>query len=428
MSQAEPGMTLAMPVYHPEQMSTVLLRAGARLERRSVDRMREMRVPQVWIDYPKLSMISRFVSPGVMKSRAVMSNEVCMALEAASGSAHARLDFPAYKTAMGGLVQKLIFNTESAIFVGELVDAGQPAVRHGANVGFISLLMGLRLGFYLIRERKHTSGAVAKDVTSLGVAAMLHDVGMTRLPPEVLARFRETHDERDPEWRQHVKIGYQMVRGQIEPSAAVCVLHHHQRYDGSGFPKRKTLQGDRVPIVGDDIHIYARIIAAADIYDRAVNPASNPGDEVLELPGVPPVVALHRFVRGDSKGLIDPVVLRALLSVCPAYAPGTMVRLSNGVDGVVTDWSPLDPCRPVVHQVARFEDDELGERFDLRRHTDLSIMETEGIPVTESNFYPETPQEFDLMHVEKAMMNGAIASLGTRPDDSGSYEALRPSA
>lgn len=427
MSQAEPGMTLAMPVYHPEQMSTVLLRAGARLERRSVDRMREMRVPQVWIEYPSLSMISRFVSPGVMQSRAVVSNEVCTALDAASKSGHARLDFPAYKSAMSGMVQKLVHNAESAIFVGELVDAGQPAVRHGANVGFISLLMGLRLGFYLIRERKHASGIAAKDVTSLGVAAMLHDIGMTRLPEEVRDRWRESRDESDPEWRQHVKVGYEMVRGQIEPSAAACVLHHHQRFDGSGFPKRKTLQGERVPIAGEEIHIYARIIAAADMYDRAVNPCSDPGDEVLDTPGVPPVVALNRFVRGSGRGLIDPVVLRALLSVCPAYAPGTMVRLSNGVDGVVTGWSPLDPCRPVVHAVSNFEADELGDRYDLREQTDLCVMETDGVPVTEANFYPESPQEFDLMHVEKAMMNGAVAG-GVTPGDSGSFEALRPSA
>ncbi|MEM9372766.1 MAG: HD domain-containing phosphohydrolase [Planctomycetota bacterium] len=427
MSQAEPGMTLAMPVYHPEQMSTVLLRAGARLERRSVDRMREMRVPQVWIEYPSLSMISRFVSPGVMQSRAVVSNEVCTALDAASSDAHARLDFPSYKSAMGGLMQKLVYNSESAIFVGELVDAGQPAVRHGANVGFISLLMGLRLGFYLIRERKHTSGTVAKDVTSLGVAAMLHDVGMTRLPAAVLARWRETRDESDPDWRQHVKVGYEMVRGQIEPSAAASVLHHHQRFDGSGFPKRKTLQGDRVPIAGEDIHIYARIIAAADLYDRAVNPASDPGDDETDMPGVPPVVALSRFVRGDQRTSIDPVVLRALLSVCPAYAPGTQVRLSNGVDGVVTDWSPLDPCRPVVHQINGV-DDELGDRYDLRSETDLSVMETEGIPVTEANFYPETPQEFDLMHVEKAMINGAVAPGQAGTDEPGAAAQLRPSA
>ncbi len=427
MSQAEPGMTLAMPVYHPEQMSTVLLRAGARLERRSVDRMREMRVPQVWIEYPSLSMISRFVSPSVMQSRALMSDEVCAALDAASSGAHARLDFPAYKKAMGGMVHKLIHNTDSAIFVGELVDAGQPAVRHGANVGFISLLMGLRLGFYLIRERKHATGAVAKDVTSLGVAAMLHDVGMTRLPQAVLQRWRETRDESDPEWRQHVKLGYEMVRGQIEPSAAACVLHHHQRFDGSGFPKRKTLQGDSVPIAGEDIHIYSRIIAAADMYDRAVNPCSDPGDEELNTAGVPPVVALNRFVRGDARGLIDPVVLRALLSVCPAYGPGTQVRLSNGVEGVVTDWSSLDPCRPVVHEIGTLGDDEPGERYDLRELTDVRVMETEGVPVCDSNFYPESAQEFDLMHVEKAMMNGAVSRELT-PGDSGSFEALRPSA
>jgi len=428
MSQAEPGMKLAMPVFHPDQMSTVLLRAGAQLERRSVDRMREMKVSQVWIDYPKLNMISRFVSPSVMTARASMSSEVFSAFDAARGDAHAKLDFGAYKAAMGGLVQKLIYNADSAIFVSELVNAGQPAVRHGANVGFISLLMGLRLGFYLIRERKHTSAQVAKDVTNLGVAAMLHDVGMTRLPEEVRARWRETRDEQDSEWREHVKIGYEMVRGHVEPSAAAAVLHHHQRFDGSGFPKRKRFQGDRVAIGGEDIHVHARIIAAADMYDRAVNPASDPGDEEMGLPSVPPVVALNKFVRGDCTHLVDPVIMRALLSVCPAYAPGTQVRLSNGVEGVVTDWSPLDPCRPIVRELTHFENEELGDTYDLKEDQSVTIMETDGVPVGDMNFYPETPQEFDLMHVEKAMMNSAVERSMTDPGESGSFESLRPSA
>ena len=413
MSQAEPGMTLAMPVFHPENPRTVLLRAGAELERRGVDRLREMRIPEIWIRYPKLELISRFVSPGVATARAEMSGEVCNAFEAVGKSAHAKLDFPAYRAAMGGLVQKLICDNDSAIFVGELVDAGRPAMRHGANVGFIALLMGLRLGFYMLRERSRVSAANAKDVTNLGVAAMLHDIGMTRLPEPVLKRWRATRDENDPEWRQHVRIGFEMVRGNIEPSAASSVLHHHHRYDGSGFPTRRTLQGDVEPFKGSAIHIYARIIAAADMYDRLVNPASDPGDNPEQRPGTPPVAALHRLVAGADKGKIDPIVLRALLAVCPAYAPGTMVRLSNGVRAVVTDWSAHDPCRPVVHELSHFEDEELGDRIELARETSLVIAEVDGFDTRPYNFYPTSPTEFDLVHAEKAMMNSAV---GQEPD------------
>lgn len=408
ISQAEPGMTLALPVFHPENLATALLKAGAELERRSIDRLRQMGVPELWIRYPRLDMVSKFISPGVLAARAGMSNEVSTAFNAAGKTVHARLDFEAYKKAMNGLLQKLMNDPDSAVFIGELVDAGRPAIRHGANVGFISLLMGLRLGFYLLRERKRLPALMAKDVTNLGVAAMLHDIGMTRLPEPVLRRWRETQDESDPEWRKHTEIGFEIVRGNIEPSAAASVLHHHQRYDGSGFPERRSLTGEMEPVSGNSIHIFARIIGAADTYDRLVHPDSDPGPGETARKGMAPVMALKTLVSEPWRSRIDPVVLRALLSVCPAYAPGTTVRLSNGLKAVVVDWNALDPCRPTVQELTHFDDEDMGEPIDLRKNHDLSIIESDGVEVADANFYPSSAHEFDLMHVEKQLTNAAF--------------------
>ncbi len=408
ISQAEPGMTLALPIYHPQNLSTVLLKANAELERRTVDRLRDLGIPEIWIRYPRLETISRFVSPGVMAARAGMACEVATAFDAAGRTVHARLDFNAYRKAMGSLMQKLVAEADSAIFISELVDSGKPAVRHGANVGFISVLMGLRLGFYLLRERKRLPAMLAKDVTNLGVAAMLHDIGMTRLPEPVLKRWREHRDENDPDWRRHTEIGFDLVRGNIEPSAAASVLHHHQRFDGSGFPHRESLHGKLEPVSGQSIHVFARIIAAADMYDRLVNPASDPADNAQEHPSVPPVRALNTLLSEPNRSRIDPVVLRALLSVCPAYPPGSVVTLSDGRRAVVSDWSALDPCRPCVQELTHFEDDDdCVETIDLRVRRDLSIIEFEGVDVRKDNFAPKTANEFDLMHIEKLMTNAA---------------------
>jgi HD-GYP domain-containing protein (c-di-GMP phosphodiesterase class II) len=407
ISQAEPGMTLALPVYHPQNLSTVLLKASAELERRTVDRLRDIGVPEIWIRYPRLETISRFVSPGVMAARAGMAGEVATAFDAAGKTVHARLDFNAYRKAMGALMQKLVADTDSAIFISELVDSGKPAVRHGANVGFISVLMGLRLGFYLLRERKRLPAMLAKDVTNLGVAAMLHDIGMTRLPEPVLRRWQQTRDENDPEWRRHTDIGFDLVRGNIEPSAAASVLHHHQRFDGSGFPERATLNNTREPVTGQSIHIFARIIAAADMYDRLVNPAADPAANAEEHPSVPPVRALNTLLSEPHRSRIDPVVLRALLSVCPAFPPGSIVTLSSGMRAVVADWSSLNPCRPMVQELTHFEDEQEVESIDLREYPELSIIEFEGADVRGDIFAPKFPNEFDLMHIEKLMTNAA---------------------
>lgn len=406
ISHAKAGMELALPVYNPRVSARLLLRPGVVLERSTIDRLIELRLPEIWIKYPNMEMIARFVSPRVISSRAQVASQVAGAFDAAGKDMHAKLDFPQYSQAMGTLMARLIEDPEAAVFIGEIADTGAPAVRHGANVGFLSMLMGLKLGFYLLTERKRLAPRLAKDVTSLGVAAMIHDIGMTRLKASVLERWAHEHDSDDPAWQEHVRIGYEMIRGQVEPSAASAVLHHHQRFDGTGFPKRMR-NGQEVGLEGSGIHIFARIMIVADLYDRLVHPAYTIGDSADSRVSRPPVYALHRMMHEPYRSWIDPIVFQALVTVCPAYAPGSSVVLCDGMKGVVIDWDPRDPCRPVVREMTHFEDDRDAQTVDLRRHRQLRVVECDGHDVREYNFFPLYEHAFDLRMVEKSLANGA---------------------
>lgn len=409
ISHTKPGMELAMPVYNPRVSSRLLLRTGAVLEQSTIERLIELHLPELWIKYPNMEMISKFVSPKIISSRAEIASDVSSAFDQAGKGMHARMDFTKYKAAMNKLMGRLIDDPEAAVFIGDIADTGSPAIRHGANVGFLSMLMGLRLGFYLLKERKRLSSRRAKDVTGLGVAAMLHDVGMTRLKASVLDRWTREHDTTDPQWQEHVQIGYHMLRGQVEPSAAAAVLHHHQRFDGSGFPKRKKNTDEPVGLEGSRIHIFARILLVADLYDRLVHPAYTIGDSEETMKSRPPVYAMHTLLQEKYQSWIDPIVFRSLMSVCPAYSPGTRVLLSNGMHGAVIDWCSLDPCRPTVTEITHFEDDDEAQTIDLRKHHEISIIEADGHDVRAFNFYPENKHSFDLYAIEKSMSNGAYA-------------------
>ncbi len=406
ISHAKPGMELALPVYNPRVSARLLLRPGAILEASTIERLVKLHLPELWIKYPNMEMISKFISPEVMSSRAEIAADVAEAFNEAGKDMHARLDYTKYQRAMSTLMDRLVNDPDAAIFIGEIADAGSPAIRHGANVGFLSMLMGLRLGFYLLKERKRLSPRLAKDVTSLGVAAMLHDVGMTRLKKSTLERWTREHDDTDLEWQEHVKIGYEMLRGQVDPSAASAVLHHHQRYDGTGFPKRTTLEGAEVGLEGSKIHIFARILLIADLYDRLVHPAYTIGDSEETKKSRPPVYAIYSLLQEPYQSWMDPIVFQSLMTVCPAYAPGTEVVLSNGMRGVVTDWDPRDPCRPVVTELTHFDDDDDAVTVDLREHHELTIIESDGFDVRPYNFFPEHKYAFDLRMVEKSMSNG----------------------
>lgn len=251
---------------------------------------------------------------------------------------------------------------------------------------------------------------IARDVSNLGVGAMLHDIGMLRLEPTVLRRWNATRDESDPAWREHVNLGYQMVRGEIEPSSAAAIQHHHQHFDGSGFPATSEVRGYPTAPMGSDIHVFARIVAAADLLDRLRHPAHAPLSDERTAPSIPAVRALRMMQQSPYFGRLDPIVFRALISVVPPYPPGTMVGLNDGRRAVVTDWSVEDPCRPTVHTLSTALSDPLdkdAERIDLRGSTSLRIVEADGFDVSRDNFFPSYKGHFGLTLAALGMTKAA---------------------
>lgn len=423
--QAKPGMTLALPVFHPKRHDTVLLNSGFRLDARTIERLRELALREVWVRYPGMDFVAEYISPAVIEAHAQLTWQIGQAFDTVSRSAQTSLDYAAYRRAVSGLLEKLLENPRSAVFIQELADRDRPMLRHGSSVCMISLLMGLKLMDYLICERTRLSANYARDVSNLGVGAMLHDIGMLRLDPGVVAKWKATYDEDDPAWRNHVLVGYEMVREHVAPTAAAAVLHHHQRYDGSGFPARR---GHDRGQAGSEIHIFARIIATADLFDRLrYAPLDRDGPDA---PPLPTVRALRTLREKPYRDWIDPMVFRALLTVVPAYAPGTQVMLSNGERAVVAEWFCDDPCRPTVVTIGdptKDFDAPPGEakRYQLRNEPDLVIVESEGQDVRDDNFFPQTPGEFDLNLAGKGLFNRALGDEFTRP---GPEEPARPLA
>lgn len=415
LDQAKPGMTLALPVYHPLRHDTCLLAAGVDLDQRTIARLREIGLTDAWIRYPGVELIDTYLSPSIIEAQATMTHNVRAALDTVAQDQHARLEFAQYRAAVASLMTELVASPRAMMFIQEMVTRDQPALAHASNVCMMSLLLGLKLDGYLIVERSRLAAGVARDVTDLGVGGMMHDIGMLRLDPATLRRWNTTQDESDPVWREHVRVGYEMIQGAVGPAAAAAVLHHHQRFDGTGFPQRRLLDGRDEPVAGSDIHVFARIIAAADLFDRLRHAQHSPGGEEVRTPAIPVVRALNLLRQPEYAGRIDPMVFKALLAVVPAYAPGTIVKLSNGRTCVVTDWFPEDPCRPECQEIGDVARDFdragfQGERFVLRQTPGLEVVEAEGQPVAQDNFYPARPDEFDLTLAGKTLFNAAAAA------------------
>jgi HD-GYP domain-containing protein (c-di-GMP phosphodiesterase class II) len=413
------GMVLAMPIHHPRHPEVVLLKTGAPLDSHSIPRLHELSVQEVWIAYPGLEDLVRFVDPQVLSSYRDLTTTIGVALDTAMVQSHMDVDFYIYKKAVMSMLDQLMDKPAAAIFVTELIGGDRPYIRHAGNVCVLSLLMGIKLEFYLVRERAKLSTNAARDISGLGVGAMFHDLGMSRLDPLTLARWNKTHDQSDPAWQQHVTIGYELVKNEIDPAAAGVVLHHHQRYDGSGFPPRSALNGTITNLRGSDIHIFARIVACADIYDRLRHPADAPGADARECPSIPAISALSRLRQDPYCRWIDPVVFRALLAVAPPYPPGSMVTLTGNRPAVVVNWTPDDPCRPEVElMTGRPNQKSRPERIDLRKNREFEVIAIDGVSIEGDNFYPRYEGEFDLARIGKALTNAAVKVGPLSPEPS----------
>lgn len=409
LTNAKQGMVLAMPVFHPSLPGHVLLRPGFSLDEPAMKRLRELRVGQLWIRYPALEDVVRFINPDLTLEHAQMCSLVGRTMEKLLDPKFTELDFKVFAEAVRSLLTKLREANSSTLLVTDLTGAESPLSMHSGTVCFLSLLMGLKLQEYVVEQRPKVAATSARNVENLGVAAMLHDVGMLRISPEAAERWKRTGDELDPEYQRHVQIGYQMLRGKVEPTAAATVLHHHQAYDGTGWPVPKreremefvAEEAELVPrgLAGEQIHIFARILAIADIYDTLRNP---PAGEYREEARVPAVRVLKAMLLMARSRHIDPIAFKGLLSVVPAFLPGTIVRLTNGVWAVVTDFDPLHPCRPAVRVLRRnpeksvIEDEDLGPTLLLSQRKDIRVAFAEGHDVSGDTFDAMEPTEFDI--------------------------------
>ena len=145
-------------------------------------------------------------------------------------------------------------------------------------------------------EKLHLDG---DQLITLSYAAYLHDVGKVKVPDRILNKPGPLTDEEWGEMRKHPEYGAQMLEGkEFLRDAANVIYAHHERYDGSGYPRG---------LAGDDIPIEARIIAVVDAYDAMVS--DRPYRKALSKK-----TAIEELEK-NSGSQFDPQVVSAFLRV-----------------------------------------------------------------------------------------------------------------
>lgn len=214
-------------------------------------------------------------------------------------------------------------------------------------------------------------GCSSDELRTIGIGAMLHDVGKLVIPSDILFKEGKLTDDEYEVMKQHTRFGFDILRNLHTMSLLVahCAFQHHERIDGSGYPRG---------LVDYEIHPYAKIIGVADVFD-AVTSNRVYRDKMLPSQGI-------EIIEAGSGTLFDKRVVEAFKRSIVHYPNGSILLLSDGRRGVVAKQNIKNPGLPFI-RVFEEHNTILNSTYllNLVDHPELTIerVETDYVALVE---------------------------------------------
>lgn len=226
--------------------------------------------------------------------------------------------------------------------IGEINASGcqslkEYAFQQPAKVAGLSLLIGRRMGLGML------------ELAGVGMAALFKDIGYILLPSGLQDKVNPTSEE-EVQIRQHAALGAEIMSqlNRFGPDVAESIYHHHERWDGSGYPDG--LSGKEIPLL-------ARIVGICDSYYEM---ASKRPDR----PGYMPHEAVE-YIMAFSGDLFDPELVGIFTRQVPLYPTGITVKLNTGETGIISNSNLGHIGRPTVRICFDERSRQIKEPYDL---------------------------------------------------------------
>jgi HD-GYP domain-containing protein (c-di-GMP phosphodiesterase class II) len=258
------------------------------------------------------------------------------------------------KRVVQSIVDQILNEETSLIGLTTIRDYDEYTFTHSVNVCIFSVALGKRLGLGKLH------------LYDLGMAALFHDIGKSRVPQSILNKSGGLTDD---EWRMiasHPWLGvlalFQTRGAQELPYRSMIVAHeHHMKRDLSGYPR---------PIRARELSMFSKIVAVADAFDAATSRRA-----YQTVPFTPAQVMLE--LRDNPRRGMDPVIVKAFINLTGIYPVGTLVVLDTFELGIVHAVNPLQDMlsRPLIRIVS----DPQGNVVHPGTLADLADRDADGV-------------------------------------------------
>ncbi|PJN90077.1 phosphohydrolase [Bacillus sp. mrc49] len=211
---------------------------------------------------------------------------------------------------------------------------------HNIGVGIIATYIGRKLGFS------------KENLSTLTLAATLHDVGKTKIPESVLEKRGKLTAAEYEEMKRHTIHGYELLKDipGLPPAVALSALQHHEREDGNGYPLR---------LRANDIHPHSKIVAIADVFHAM---SSN---RVYHQ-----AMPFHKVIEQMNRDMFDkfnPEYLLGFISQLMSTLVGKEVLLTNQQTGTIIMINPYDPLKVLLNTETGIKDLRMEEECRIER-------------------------------------------------------------
>lgn len=218
------------------------------------------------------------------------------------------------------LLKAIDDNDAIAVDITALKTSDEYTFKHSVDVATMSMIVAKKMNMK------------QKDVYNIGIAGLLHDMGKSKIPLEILNKPARLTDEEFEVMKQHSIYGYRILQEKedFEKPIAAAVLQHHEKINGKGYP---------MGVTAEKITPFAKILSVVDVYDALVT-------ERPYKKGMSQRDAIEIIMSMTEE--LDITAMRSFLGSVILYPVDSIVQLSNGEEACVVENHSEAVLRPTV--------------------------------------------------------------------------------